>query len=131
MDREAASRLRNPLSPAQYQARIREGQTENPVPPLRRRTDEPPAARIGRRWTSSADGKIDLFEIVSSDGQPLPAWQAGAHIDITITPEFIRQFSLAGDPADRGRYLLGILREDQGRGGSLKIHQMLRQTRRW
>lgn len=130
VDREAGiDAYRNLLTPAQHQQRVRDGQTQDLVPPLRRLTEEPPVmvARIGRRWTSSADGKIDLFEIVPPDGQDLPAWVAGAHIDITITPEYIRQFSLAGNPADRGRYLLGILREDQGRGGSLKIHQMLRQ----
>jgi ferredoxin-NADP reductase len=43
-----------------------------------------------------------------------------------VTPQFIRQFSLASDPADPSKYLVGILREDQGRGGSLKIHQMLK-----
>lgn len=45
---------------------------------------------------------------------------------MTVTPEYTRQYSLAGDPADRHRYLLGVLHEDVGRGGSLKIHQMLR-----
>ena len=83
-------------------------------------------AKVGKRWQSSADGKIDLFEIVSRDGSPLPAFEAGAHIDITVTPQFIRQFSLAGDSADRSKYLVGVLREDLGRGGSIKIHQMLR-----
>jgi ferredoxin-NADP reductase len=83
-------------------------------------------AKIASRWQSSADGKIDLFEIVSRDGSDLPAFTAGGHIDITVTPEYIRQFSLAGNPADRSRYLVGVLREDSGRGGSRKIHQMLR-----
>jgi len=130
LDREAGiDAYRQLLSPQQHQQRVRDGDTDNLVPPLRQLTEAPPVivARIGRRWQSSADGKIDLFEIVSKDGQPLPAWAAGAHVDVTVTPEYIRQFSLAGNPAERGHYLLGILREDQGRGGSLKIHQMLRQ----
>lgn len=82
-------------------------------------------AKIGKRWKSSADGKIDLFEIVTKDRSPMPPFTAGGHIDVTVTPQYIRQFSLAGDPVDRSKYLLGILREDQGRGGSVKIHQML------
>lgn len=115
------------LSPDQYRARLATGDTEHLVGRPRPPDAVPPVsvAKIGRRWCSSADGKIDLFEIVSSDGSPLPRFTAGAHVDITVTPQYIRQFSLAGDPEDRSRYLLGILREDRGRGGSLKIHQML------
>jgi reductive dehalogenase len=129
VDREAGiEAYRGLLAPQEYQQRLARGQTEGLAPGLRRLTGEPPVilARIQRRWTSSADGRIDLFEIVSDDGAPLPPFEAGAHVDLTVTPELIRQFSLAGDPADRSRYLLGILREDQGRGGSLRIHQMLR-----
>ena len=32
--------------------------------------------------------------------RPLPAFEAGAHIDVVIAPEYQRQYSLAGDPAD-------------------------------
>jgi reductive dehalogenase len=129
VDREAGiAAYKAMLSPADHQRRIAEGKTENLVPGVRPLDGPPPViiAKIGKRWQSSADGKIDLFEIVSRDGKPLPAFEAGAHIDITVTPQFIRQFSLAGDPADTSRYLLGILREDRGRGGSIKIHQMLK-----
>jgi reductive dehalogenase len=129
LDREAGiAAYKELLTPESYRKRLSAGLTEGIVPPLRRLTQEPPVlvARVGRRWTSSADGKIDLFEIVAADGSDLPGFEAGAHIDVTVTPEYIRQFSLAGDPADRSRYLLGILREDAGRGGSVKIHQMLR-----
>jgi len=115
------------LSPAEYRKKLAAGETQGLVSKPAAMEAEPPVvvAKIGRRWRSSADGKIDLFEIVTRDGRPLPAFEAGAHVDVTVTPQYIRQFSLAGDPADRSRYLLGILREDQGRGGSLKIHQML------
>ena len=115
------------LSPEQYRSRLAMGDTQSLVGRPRQPDAEPPVsvAKVGRRWHSSADGKIDLFEIVSRDGGPLPRFEAGAHVDITVTPQYIRQFSLAGDPEDRSRYLVGILREDKGRGGSLKIHQML------
>lgn len=129
VDREAGiEAYKNLSSPDEYRSRLATGRTEGLVPGLRKMAEQPPVivAKINRRWSSSQDGKIDLFEIVAADGAPLPKFEAGAHVDITITPEFIRQFSLAGDPADASRYLLGILREDAGRGGSLKIHQMLR-----
>jgi reductive dehalogenase len=129
VDREAGiAAYKAMLSPTEHQRRIAAGETKDLVPGVTPLDGPPPVivAKIGRRWQSSADGKIDLFEIISRDGMPLPAYEAGAHIDITVTPEFIRQFSLAGDPADPRKYLVGILREDAGRGGSIKIHQMLK-----
>lgn len=129
IDREAGiAAYKDLLSPEEYQRRLAEGKTENLVPGPKPLAGVPPVivAKIGKRWQSSADGKIDLFEIVSRDGKPLPAFAAGAHIDITVTPQYIRQFSLANDPNDRSKFLVGILREDRGRGGSIKIHQMLR-----
>lgn len=129
IDREAGiAAYQGLLSPQEHQRRLASGETENLVPGLVQ-SDEPPpvlVARIGKRWKSSADGKIDIFEIVGNDGAPLPPFKAGAHIDVTVSPEYIRQFSLAGDPADSSKYVLGILREDLGRGGSIKIHQMLK-----
>jgi ferredoxin-NADP reductase len=129
IDREAGiAAYEQLLTPAAYQRRVAAGETDGLAPGLRPLEGPAPVivAKIGRRWQSSIDGKIDLFEIVSRDGSELPAFTAGGHIDITVTPEYIRQFSLAGDPADRSRYLVGVLREDSGRGGSRKIHQMLR-----
>jgi reductive dehalogenase len=129
VDREAGvAAYKAMLSPAEHQSRIAESKTKDLVPGVRPLDGPPPVivAKVGKRWQSSADGKIDLFEIISRDGKPLPAYEGGAHIDITVTPQFIRQFSLAGDPADRSKYLVGILREDRGRGGSIKIHQMLK-----
>lgn len=129
IDREAGiAAYKALLSPEEHQRRIAAGDTKDLVPGVRPLEGPPPVivAKIGKRWQSSADAKIDLFEIVSRDGKPLPSFEAGAHIDITVTPQFIRQFSLASDPADRGKYLVGVLREDQGRGGSIKIHQMLK-----
>ena len=52
-----------------------------------------------------------------SDGGELPAWEAGAHIDVVIG-QFARSYSLAGDPADRSAWRIAVLRDDQSRGGS-------------
>jgi reductive dehalogenase len=129
VDREAGiAAYKELLSPLEYKRRVAAGATKNLVPGPKPMEGAPPVvvAKIGRRWVSSADGKIDLFEIVPREGSALPAFAAGAHIDITVTPEFICQFSLAGDPADNSKYLVGVLREDAGRGGSIKIHQTLK-----
>jgi ferredoxin-NADP reductase/epoxyqueuosine reductase QueG len=126
VDRETGiEAYRNLLSPAQYRDRLAKGETDGLVGTPKRVTGVPPVliAKIASRRHGSADGTIDLFEIAADDGMDLPAFTAGAHIDVTITPNFIRQFSLAGDPADRSRYLIGVLREDDG---SKKLHQMLK-----
>ncbi|WP_027174163.1 PDR/VanB family oxidoreductase [Methylobacterium sp. 10] len=52
----------------------------------------------------------------------LPAWTAGAHVDLRLPHGRVRQYSLCGDPADRGRYEIAIKREDAGRGGSAWVH---------
>ncbi len=55
----------------------------------------------------------------------LPAWEAGAHVDLRLPDGRTRQYSLCGDPADRSRYVLAIKREDAGRGGSAWAHAEL------
>ena len=48
----------------------------------------------------------------------LPAWTAGAHIDLRLPDGRLRQYSLCGDPTDLLRYEIAIKREDAGRGAS-------------
>jgi ferredoxin-NADP reductase len=55
-------------------------------------------------------------------GAELPAWEAGAHLEITLPSGLIRQYSLCSDPADRSQYTVAVLREAAGRGGSMEIH---------
>ncbi len=64
---------------------------------------------------------IKSFELRSPDGGDLPAFEAGAHIDV-VTASGRRSYSLANDPSERDRYLLGVLRETDGRGGSAWMH---------
>lgn len=73
---------------------------------------------------------VMLYEFAAPDGADLPAWTAGAHVDIVIAPEFLRQYSLSGDPADRSRYQVAVLREDAGRGGSALMHRIFAPGRR-
>ena len=73
---------------------------------------------------------ITKYTIVRADGGELPPATAGAHIDVLIAPEFFRQYSLAGDPSDRGSYQIMVLREDTGRGGSQLMHRIFAPGRR-
>jgi ferredoxin-NADP reductase len=72
-----------------------------------------------------ADG-IATFELRPAGGGLLPAFDAGAHIDVHIRPGCVRQFSLCNDPRERHRYVVAVLREETGRGGSKAMHDDLR-----
>ena len=80
--------------------------------------------KIARCEPATAD--VLSLELISSDGAPLPAYAAGAHVDVFIKSGFTRQYSLTGDPGDRTRYRLGILRDPESRGGSSAVHSDFR-----
>jgi ferredoxin-NADP reductase len=71
-----------------------------------------------------------LFTLAHADGAPLPRWTAGAHLDLVVAPEYLRPYSLMGDPADRQHYRIAVLREDAGRGGSALLHRVFTPGRR-
>lgn len=66
-----------------------------------------------------------VVDLVRADGGPLPAFDAGAHIDLHLGDGLVRQYSLAGAPSQRGSYRLGILKDPASRGGSVAAHQRL------
>lgn len=65
---------------------------------------------------------IVSFELRHPEGGLLPAFTAGSHIDIHLTDKLIRQYSLLNDPREDDRYVIGVLREVAGRGGSNYLH---------
>jgi ferredoxin-NADP reductase len=71
-----------------------------------------------------AEGVLALT-LVRPDGGELPEWEPGAHIDLLLTDDLVRQYSLCGDPADRASWRVAILREPTGRGGSAFVHDRL------
>lgn len=70
---------------------------------------------------------ICSFELRRPDGAPLPGFDAGAHIDVHLPGGFIRQYSLCGNPARHDRYEIAVLRNSNGRGGSMAMHDHVRQ----
>jgi ferredoxin-NADP reductase len=71
-----------------------------------------------------AAGIVSLTLCDVSDRE-LPPWSPGAHIDLRLRPDLIRQYSLCGDPADRFYYRIGVLLEPKSRGGSQFVHESL------
>ncbi|MCW2870626.1 cytochrome P450, partial [Actinacidiphila oryziradicis] len=74
-----------------------------------------------------ADG-ILAVTLARPDGAELPAWAPGAHVELRLPSGRIRHYSLCGDPQDRRRYRVALLREDEGRGGSLELHALAGHT---
>ncbi len=65
----------------------------------------------------AAEGVLQ-FEFRRPDGGELPAFTAGAHVDVHLPTGLVRQYSLAGSPDDRGRYVIAVKRDATSRGGS-------------
>jgi len=130
VDRESAiERYRELLSPQEYKERLARGETDGLVHPLKPLEGPPPAIPVTISKRVDLSEYIVHFELSSTDGGLLPPFEAGGHIDVVVTPEIQRQYSLAGDPADSSKYVLGIQREDEGRGGSKLIHDMFQEGR--
>jgi ferredoxin-NADP reductase len=78
---------------------------------------------------------VEAVDIVAEDvvaltladpsGATLPAWTPGAHVDLILTPDLVRQYSLCGTPSDGRRIRVAVLREAAGRGGSTFVHDRL------
>lgn len=73
------------------------------------------------RKISEAEG-VYSFELMPANGGQLPAFTAGAHVDVNVSPGFTRQYSLCNAPHERGRYLIAVLNEPASRGGSRGMH---------
>ena len=82
-----------------------------------------------RALTWEADGILGL-ELVRAQGtDPLPAFTAGAHIDLhlpTAAGERVRSYSLLNDAAETHRYCVAVNRDAASTGGSAWIHAALR-----
>lgn len=78
------------------------------------------SVRVARK-TPVADA-ISAFELVSVDGDTLPAFAAGAHVDVVTPSGHTRQYSLCSPDWGRRSYRIAVLREPSGRGGSQSMH---------
>jgi vanillate O-demethylase ferredoxin subunit len=64
---------------------------------------------------------VRSFELVRPDGGELPSFTPGSHIDVVLKNGLIRQYSLCNASSERHRYVIGVLREPQSRGGSVAL----------
>ena len=131
MDREKGIEAhRALLSPGEHKIRLARGETENLVPQFQMPGGPPPVIPVEVADVVKMTEGISKYELIATDGDSLPEFEAGAHIDVCVAPEYIRQYSLAGDPEDHSRYVIGVLREDGGRGGSKLMHRIFEKGRK-
>ncbi|MER6466646.1 PDR/VanB family oxidoreductase [Streptomyces sp. NPDC001228] len=74
--------------------------------------------RVAARETV-ADGVVQL----RLEGERLPGWEPGAHLDVVLPSGLVRQYSLCGDPADASSYTIAARLVADGRGGSREVHE--------
>lgn len=86
-------------------------------------SDEPLTVVVSEK-VAAAENVLSL-KLRSTTGGPLPVWSPGAHVDLILPDTATRQYSLCGDPLERDTYRLGVLRDPQGRGSSMYVHDRL------
>lgn len=130
MDREAGIEAYQAMITAEeYQARLERGETEGLIHKVADHGDAPVIQVMVTKAEAMTDD-VTKYEFKTLDGADLPEWTAGAHLDIVVAPEFLRQYSMSGDPADRSKYQIGVLREDEGKGGSKLLHRIFNEGRK-
>ena len=129
MDREAGIKAYQNMIPAQeHIARRKQGQPPEHI--FTGDQTEAPVIQVVVSLVKRMTKEVTKYEFKTLDGALLPKVRPGAHIDVVVAPEFFRQFSLSGDPADRSKYQIAVLREGQGRGGSQLMHRIFEEGRK-
>lgn len=131
MDREQGIEAYQAMIPAaEHKARAAEGDIAGLAHEFRMPEGPPPVIQVEVSKAEAMTPDVTKYEFRSLDGADLPALEAGAHIDVVVSPEFFRQYSLSGDPANPATYQIGVLREDEGRGGSKQMHRIFNEGRK-
>ena len=80
---------------------------------------------VTRKWNEAVG--IAGFELAAAGGGPLPAFGAGAYVDVLTPAGRLRPYSLCNPPTERHRYVIAVQRAPAGRGGSIELHECVRQ----
>lgn len=130
MDREAGIEAYQAMITAdEYKLHVKNGTVDTVAHVYSAALDSPVIQALVSKAEVMTEG-ITKYEFSAPDGSDLPPWQAGAHLDIVVAPEFLRQYSMSSNPADRGTYQIAVLREEAGRGGSKLMHRIFIKGRR-
>ncbi|MCS6920938.1 MAG: PDR/VanB family oxidoreductase [Elioraea sp.] len=75
--------------------------------------------------THEAQGVLS-YDLRPVLGRELPAFTAGAHIDLHLPNGLVRSYSLVNPQEERHRYVIAVQLDPASRGGSRFIHETLR-----
>ena len=81
---------------------------------------------IVRRRIAPAEGVV-VLDLAHPQDEDLPRWEPGAHIDLLLSDNLTRQYSLCGDSGDPTVWRVGVLRDPSSRGGSQFVHDNLQE----
>lgn len=74
---------------------------------------------------------VKTFTFERPDGAPLPSFSGGSHVVVTMQGEdrrYRNPYSLMSPPEDHPRtYQISVRRDDQGRGGSMHMHDRVQE----
>lgn len=86
-------------------------------------TTHPLPLRIEAIQTPALD--VRLFTLTHRDGGRLPAFEAGAHLEIQLPNELLRSYSLLGAPGETDCYRIAVHHSPATTGGSRYMHEFL------
>ena len=78
-----------------------------------------------RRKFQTAAG-VAAFELTPLTGV-LPTFQPGAHIDVHLPNGLVRQYSITNGPGESSHYRIGVKLEPDSTGGSVCLHETVRE----
>ena len=73
---------------------------------------------------------VTRFEFTRRDGATVPPFSGGAHTVVHMQDgdrKRMNPYSLMSDPGDLSTYAISVRRDDEGRGGSLFMHQSVKE----
>lgn len=65
---------------------------------------------------------VVAIQLQLENGDALPKFTAGAHLDVVLPDGMVRQYSIFNSPLDEDRYCIGVHRSPTSRGGSIQMH---------
>ena len=80
--------------------------------------------QVRRKWETATG--VAAFELAPLSGV-LPTFQPGAHIDVHLPNGLVRQYSITNGPGETSYYRLGVKLEPDSTGGSVCLHEAVRE----
>ncbi|MFG1279358.1 PDR/VanB family oxidoreductase [Xanthobacter autotrophicus] len=87
-------------------------------------SDEALQSVVVAKKTIEAENMVS-FELVPAEGGELAPFTPGAHVDVTIPGGLMRQYSLCNSASERHRYVIGVWKDANSRGGSKALFQQV------